>query len=96
MTGGAEETMNGLKGLKSVLLGLIFLVTLIAILGMLTQSSDKNTITNYEQCARTKDSRIVESYPSVCTTKDKRSFVNTSQQRQCGRAGFATNPNLCR
>lgn len=36
-------------------------------------------ITNYAECAADEGSRIQESYPEVCVTKDGKSFTNPDQ-----------------
>lgn len=39
-----------------------------------------SSISNYAECAADKDSKIQESYPEVCVTKDGKSFTNPGQK----------------
>ena len=86
---------NGIRGFKTFLFGVILVIILMVILGILSRVNKDNLVTNFEQCTQSTGSHTVETYPSVCTTKDQKSFVNKAQQHVCGRIGFAANPNLC-
>jgi hypothetical protein len=93
MTNQAND--SGMKGAKSLLIGFIILALILFAFALINKSAESK-IMNYESCAQSKGSRIIETYPQTCITADKHSFINPAEQRQCGRAGWATNPQLCR
>jgi hypothetical protein len=84
------------NGLRNIFIDFSVCNLVIIALALFSRFTPKNSIDTYEGCVKEKSSRIVESYPSVCVTANKQSFVNTAQQRTCGPFGYTANPNLCR
>lgn len=79
-------SMNKQKGF-TVIEGLIILlvIALLAVAGWYGwQKRQENArlaaISNFEQCKADKDSKVQESYPEVCVTKDGKSFTNPNQK----------------
>ncbi len=58
--------------------------------------SDSGKIMTFEDCVNAPDSRLQESYPEVCVSKDGQRFVNPNQQSPCFRSGWESNPGACR
>lgn len=46
----------------------------------ISKDEASKNITNYAECAADKNSKIQESYPEVCVTKDGKSFTNPDQK----------------
>ena len=62
------------KGLILSLLWLAFLISVVVFL-IVKFTGKKTTASNFEECTQMSDSRILESYPERCITRDGLSFT---------------------
>ena len=72
---------KGLRGAGVLAIGFGLLVMLIIVFVFLDRFSKSDAVMSYEECVKAKGSSILTSYPSVCLTRDKKSFVNPAEQR---------------
>jgi hypothetical protein len=81
---------NGIKGFRSQIFLILILIVSLAIAGLLRNRGSCNTMTNYQKCSHAKGNITINSYPRVCRTIEKQSFIDTTQQRPCGRADYTS------
>ncbi|MBL8031728.1 MAG: hypothetical protein JNK33_05400 [Candidatus Doudnabacteria bacterium] len=68
-----------------------FCVVLISLVLAYVIGRDSPTPLNYADCTKAEGSRISKTLPHSCTTKDGKSFIDSSGRRPCGRYGYASN-----
>lgn len=93
---GKIEIKNNTALLWTVGLLAVIVVLLIGTAFLAKSMSDSGHVLTYEDCTKQSGSRIQESYPEVCVSKDGKRFTNPDQKAGCTRAGYISNPENCR
>lgn len=75
------------ENIKSLTLSLLWLVILISVIIFLIMkfTSGKTEVASYEDCLKAPGSRILESYPERCVTRDGKSFTRPLSYEEKGR-----------
>lgn len=78
------------KGSAHVAIIIVLVLALIGALGWIfwqNFATKTGKVSNYKECTKAIDSKLQESYPEVCVTKDGQRFVNPDQKAEKSGAG---------